>query len=377
MKGRKQGAWVQDKVAKEVMKEGKGEGVIEEMKEEMKYLKLWVEEAKEHREWHTQRGVEMEEQEKVGGGGRQERTTGTQGTNGSTIRVEDMWVPIHLVEWFQRVGETIDEATVSAKKTMEKYQEEGKGMGGVKLKGRIIRQIEEEDPELRATNLTAKEDEVEEMIGQGILVNMTGVRKGSAERAKAVLTKVMEAGRKNGMHMCILGWKPLVGLAKHKAEVMVGKTITVENPTDSSAPVAQPRERLLHITVRVGETEVAKRMGKIMEKGGDKTINNMYEKEEVSEGWYCPACGEEGERWNKIFGKCNKEGCLGVVPEKTWRDTSTKNKRRAEVVIVGKTEGGKGARTFWTDGSGQKLVKGSSILSTGWAVVEARWKKGG
>jgi len=104
-------------------------------------------------------------------------------------------------------------------------------------------------------------------------------------------------------------------------------------------------------------------------------VNNMYEEDDKEGTWVCPVCKQEGERVNKVFGKCWTKGCIGVATEGTFREMDVSMKRRAEVVVMDARKGGReGARSYWTDGSGKK-VGDTALLKTGWAVVEAEVRK--
>jgi len=122
---------------------------------------------------------------------------------------------------------------------------------------------------------------------------------------------------------------------------------------------------------------IAEQVLGILTERASNEVNNMYTYEGptgLTKEWKCPICGHTGTRLNQAYGACWKEKCISVGTEGTYRDVMMNHSRKAEVVFVGLKKGlteGKVVRSFWMDGSGQK-VEDSVVLETGWATVECK-----
>ena len=140
-------------------------------------------------------------------------------------------------------------------------------------------------------------------------------------------------------------------------------------------------ERISIMVAGLQSDGMVKRIKEELTRTGTRAINNMYEPSEESEHtqcWKCPLCKEiEGQRINQ-FGVCRNKDCLGVRTEHSYRSRAEEEVRKAETALIGQKyslEEGKKTRVFWSDGSGQDLMK-NGTLTTGWGLVECQQDTG-
>ena len=115
--GRGQEPWIQKKIMKDLLRENPYLKTVQEMKNILKTeLKVEVQEAAErYKPWTMQTGMAEQAQMKLT---KRRKTLQPAELTATTIKREEVEIPTHLIQMYERHGNTLEEATKEAHKRM-------------------------------------------------------------------------------------------------------------------------------------------------------------------------------------------------------------------------------------------------------------------
>ena len=116
--GRKQEAWIQKKIMKDLQRTDPYLNVVKEMQEILqKELNIEVQDTSErYSPWALQTGLAGQTQQNPS---KKRKTLQPAELRVATIKREDLEIPTHLVQMYERQGHTLEEALVNAQERMK------------------------------------------------------------------------------------------------------------------------------------------------------------------------------------------------------------------------------------------------------------------
>ncbi|MCP4052782.1 MAG: hypothetical protein GY739_06910 [Mesoflavibacter sp.] len=315
---------------------------------------------------------------------------------------EGMYIPAHLIEWYENTDKSMKEMGIATSKAMDRMKmlqgiRSGSGKDiytGIRMKEILVIKLEEvlkKDvweavimPELICTKRAWRIKRIIQLLKREItpgliILNLTHSEGLLVEEDSEDVQNMIEEARKKQVPIIVFTNEEAEEIGKEESwtvdRACAKQLVGWESPYEHVIiPILEVGENINSHLSTWGNRENINIMDIVFNKAYG-AINNMYQiTADIEDMWKCPVCRTDGIKINEHYGYCLADKCVGVCIPRSVQEVSRNKIRKVENIVMDcrvNRRGPKVVKNFFTDGSGVDITP--KVKHTAWAWVEVEW----